>query len=452
MSIQKRLISTATAILMIISCIAAMTLFAPAASAATTVKSQQSEIAKLENEIAELQKQYDSVNSEYNNAIKGAIRIDGMRISDKPLAVAVTNGKLSTKYWTGYYISNYKSLSKDYMESNYPHLSMSGGGYVKIKSYNSKRIGTLLGEVICHDVEAIDTYAYNKQMTSIKDQISAKKESLSKLKKRLSVDQGAKVRIDTETGTCVMTGNTLSLKYSFVDKNSKSVSVSNKDVTWSSSNTEVASINSSGILTAKKAGTVKITCKSALNGTSSKIKIKVVGPAKSLKMSERSLTMHTEDTYALSVQMSPKSSMDDIYWISSDISVAKVSTEGVVTAVAPGSASIFAYTHNKVVSLACKITVEGEYEEFAADTLESAIYQVKNSGLLAGNQKYYFSAVYLSKTVDDVRIMVTAYYPLSEYIDAIYADSSVNRNDLNRYIFYVSDDTVSTDADEGEQN
>jgi len=109
-------------------------------------------------------------------------------------------------------------------------------------------------------------------------------------------------------------------------------------VSWSSSNSWIASVSSSGKVTAKAAGTATITAK--VNGKKLTCKVTV------LRLKDKQLTMKAGDTYNLNLE----GSKSKISWKSSNKSVAKVSDNGKVTAVAPGTATITATVDGKTLN------------------------------------------------------------------------------------------------------
>ena len=75
------------------------------------------------------------------------------------------------------------------------------------------------------------------------------------------------------------------------------------------------------------------------------------------------LTLAVDETATISAGVTPSNATQkDVIWSSSDTSVATVSLEGVVTAVAPGIATIIATTHDGGFTATCKVTVSAKAE------------------------------------------------------------------------------------------
>lgn len=114
------------------------------------------------------------------------------------------------------------------------------------------------------------------------------------------------------------------------------------DMAWESSDRAVASVDSDGKITAHKAGSAAVTAKSAFYGVSFEYRVEVLGRrAQSVKLREVSKKLFVGETLALIYETVPQSAyVGTQVWESSDESVARVDSSGVVTAVGCGSAKI----------------------------------------------------------------------------------------------------------------
>ena len=134
-----------------------------------------------------------------------------------------------------------------------------------------------------------------------------------------------------------------------------------KNVEWSTSNSAVATVNSSGKVTAVGAGTAVITAASTdgSNKTAT-CKITVVQPATGIKLNKTKYALLKGKTYKLSVALTPaNSTIKKIKWSTSNSAVATVDGNGKVTAKKKGTAVITATTTDgSNLSATCKITVK----------------------------------------------------------------------------------------------
>ncbi len=135
----------------------------------------------------------------------------------------------------------------------------------------------------------------------------------------------------------------------------------NKNVTWTSSNPNVASVTSNGLVTTKAVGTAVITVKSN-NGKTATCKITVTGgtvEVTGISLSTTSAKMNVGKTLNLKSGMTitPSNATNKtVTWSSSNSGIAVVNGEGVVTAKAVGTVTITAKTNNGKTAT-CKITV-----------------------------------------------------------------------------------------------
>lgn len=143
--------------------------------------------------------------------------------------------------------------------------------------------------------------------------------------------------------------------------------------TWTSSNTSVATVSKTGLVTALKDGstTIKATVGNVSSTYDIAVKeVKLTG----IKMEEKAL-IHKGDTKAFTVEYTPADTTDDktVAWSSSDSTVASVDNNGIVTAVKPGSAVITAKVGNYQAT--CAVTVDAPLKEIVPE--KSAINMVK---------------------------------------------------------------------------
>ena len=127
-----------------------------------------------------------------------------------------------------------------------------------------------------------------------------------------------------------------------------------KSVTWGSSDVSVATV-SDGIITAKKSGEAIISAKSG--SCIAKCKVTITVSTESITLDKTSLSLVVGETAQLTATVKPDDATDKkVAWASSDESVAKVSN-GKVTAVKSGKATITAKCGDKIAECAVTVTV-----------------------------------------------------------------------------------------------
>ena len=128
-------------------------------------------------------------------------------------------------------------------------------------------------------------------------------------------------------------------------------------VTWTSSDTSVTAVDSSGKVTAVGRGSATITA--TADGISDTCAVTVNVHVSQVDINKTSITIYKGRTYTLTATVSPDDANDpEVTWTSSDTSVATVDSNGKVTAVGRGTATITATADGQ--SDTCKVTVKVE--------------------------------------------------------------------------------------------
>ena len=133
-------------------------------------------------------------------------------------------------------------------------------------------------------------------------------------------------------------------------------------VTWSSSNTSVATVSASGVVTAVGPGSATISCKTTDGAILSNpsCTVTVTQPPTGLTVSPTTLSLSVGGTTgSLTATVTPSNASNKtVTWSTSNALVATVSSTGVVTAAGPGSATITATSNaNSALTATCDVTV-----------------------------------------------------------------------------------------------
>ncbi len=136
---------------------------------------------------------------------------------------------------------------------------------------------------------------------------------------------------------------------------------SNTAVTWSSSDSAVATVDANGHVTGQSEGVVTIKVTTDDGGYTATLAITVQNEyvhVSGVSVSTASVTLSAGETVNLIVTIAPSNAQDaSVVWSSSDESVATVNGNGVVTAVSEGSASIRVTTNDGGFYATTAITV-----------------------------------------------------------------------------------------------
>ena len=151
----------------------------------------------------------------------------------------------------------------------------------------------------------------------------------------------------------------------------------NQNVKWASSNTAVATVSSSGVVTGKKVGTAVITCKSVDGGFTAKCTVSVIIATKSVSLDRTRASVYVGKSFTLKGTVSPSNATNKtLKWYSSDTSVAKVSSAGVVTGLKGGTCTITC-KNSGGQSAFCKVTVVQKVTGITLNRSSISIYTGK---------------------------------------------------------------------------
>ncbi len=162
------------------------------------------------------------------------------------------------------------------------------------------------------------------------------------------------IKLD-DTKKIMYTGDTAKLSYTITPTNA-----TNTDVTWSTSDASVASVDAKGNIKAQSAGTAVITLRTADGLSMSSCTIIVKEKATGLAFDVTSLELYIGKTYTIKVTPTPATATDyTLTWSSLDATIASVDSSGTITAKAAGRTMITATTSTGSV-LYCTVTVKAE--------------------------------------------------------------------------------------------
>jgi uncharacterized protein YjdB len=199
----------------------------------------------------------------------------------------------------------------------------------------------------------------------------------------------------SQTSATLTKGQTLQLTASVQPTNA-----TNKEVAWTSSNKNVATVSSTGLVTAVAAGTATITC-TANDGSGVKATCSVtVKPdiilVNKITLNQISATLTTGGTLQLTATVLPENATDKtVTWSTSNKNVATVSNTGLVMAVAEGTATITCTANDgSGVKATCTVTVESLPNSYSYPYLASLVCQNGNPLQLTPNDELKLKATF----------------------------------------------------------
>ena len=141
----------------------------------------------------------------------------------------------------------------------------------------------------------------------------------------------------------------------------------NKTVTWSSSNSSIATVTSGGVVKGVAPGTATITVRTNDGGYTANCVVTVRQPVTGVSLNRSSLTLEAGKSAALKATVAPSGAGNKaVTWSTGNSSIATVTSGGVVKGVAPGTTTITVRTNDGRKTAACKVTVikKDPVEEF----------------------------------------------------------------------------------------
>ena len=151
-----------------------------------------------------------------------------------------------------------------------------------------------------------------------------------------------------------------------------------KTVTWSSSNASVVSVDEKGNVTVLKTGrTVTITATAGNCTARCTIKVSKAVEVEGVTLSQTEANLFVGETLALFATITPNNATNKtITWATSNNSVASVDSNGVITAVAEGTATITAKAGDKEATCIVTVSIPDGVEQLTIDKSQSTVYDL----------------------------------------------------------------------------
>ncbi len=133
----------------------------------------------------------------------------------------------------------------------------------------------------------------------------------------------------------------------------------NKNVTWKSSNTKVATVSAFGKIYAKLKGYATITVTTVSGSKIATCKVTVIVPVTKVLLNKKTLTLSKGRTYRLIATVYPtNASNKKVTWKSGNKSIATVSSTGTIKGIKRGITYIYVYTVDGKKMARCRVTIK----------------------------------------------------------------------------------------------
>lgn len=137
---------------------------------------------------------------------------------------------------------------------------------------------------------------------------------------------------------------------------------SNPSVTWTSSDSGIATVNANGVVTGVSVGNATITATTAEGGYTASAAI-TVNPVRvtGVTLNQSTITLRTSGTTTqqLTATITPSNATNkNVTWTSNNTGIATVSDNGLVTAVAPGTTTVTVTTEDGGYTATCTVKVQ----------------------------------------------------------------------------------------------
>lgn len=156
-------------------------------------------------------------------------------------------------------------------------------------------------------------------------------------------------------------------------------------VTWKTTDVFIASVDEDGLVKGHSHGSCKIIATSVDGGHTAICDVTVVRPIESVSLSSKHVSLKVGEDRQFEATVYPINADDkSIVWTSADELIAKVSEDGIVTAVAPGNTQILALSHyNREIKDACEVTVIQPATGIALDKTQIELIEEESMQLRA---------------------------------------------------------------------
>jgi uncharacterized protein YjdB len=221
------------------------------------------------------------------------------------------------------------------------------------------------------------------------------------------------------TASCIVTVSPVSVTGLALNKNTSSIFVgatdqliatiipstaTNKNITWTSSDSTIATVSTIGMVTGIKIGSANITATS-VDGNKTASCAVAVNPilVSGISVSPSSKKMMVGDTCQITANITPSNATNgSVNWTSSDASIVSIDANGKATGNRIGAANITATTVDQGISSSCSVTIT-TIDNIVTNQFSYSMFRINNSATISLGVTFVNSS---SKDVNIDRITI----------------------------------------------
>lgn len=176
-----------------------------------------------------------------------------------------------------------------------------------------------------------------------------------------------------KTSTSILVGSSETITKTITPSNAN-----NTDVTWTSSNTSIATVEN-GKITAKKVGTAIITATAGEYSATCKVTVIDKIALKKITLNKENITIKEKETANLNITYTPSNATNKkVTWKSSNNNIATVDSSGKITGVSKGTVTITAISNDGGYTATCKVTIEEISKKVTSVSLDKTEIKLKS--------------------------------------------------------------------------
>lgn len=267
------------------------------------------------------------------------------------------------------------TLPAAWAEGETPTVSISGGertikvdGTTTLSAQTSPQDAQVQWESENTDIATVDqngtVTGVSNGTATIKATVSVTITSDDSGTKTLSASASVDIRVEPKDPSPVVTVSPKTLRLNVGEEGSLGAtispsSVSDKTIIWTTKDSDVATVDQNGTVTAVGSGTTTITAAALAGGESGTCEVTVTKAVSGISLSATKVGIKANETTTLYATIEPSDATNkNVIWKSSNDAIATVNNSGVVTGKKKGSVTITVRTEDGGKTAACTVDVE----------------------------------------------------------------------------------------------